>query len=84
MVFVFQMLFNETPCQHPIIIIKDMSYNHLRTLIEFMYYGEVNISQDQLPVILKVSLFNNYLCINLFTIDVYITVRLQKVYKSKG
>lgn len=31
-----------------------MSYNHLKTLIEFMYYGEVNISQDQLPVILKV------------------------------
>lgn len=51
----FQMLFNETPCQHPIIIIKDMSYNHLKTLIEFMYYGEVNISQDQLPVILKVK-----------------------------
>jgi hypothetical protein len=51
----FQMLFNETPCQHPIIIIKDMSYNHLKTLIEFMYYGEVNISQDQLPVILKAA-----------------------------
>jgi len=50
------MLFNETPCQHPIIIIKDMSYNHLKTLIEFMYYGEVNISQDQLPIILKVIL----------------------------
>jgi len=32
-----------------------MSYNHLKTLIEFMYYGEVNISQDQLPIILKVS-----------------------------
>lgn len=51
------MLFNEVPCQHPIIIIKDMSYNHLKTLIEFMYYGEVNISQDQLPIILKVNLF---------------------------
>ncbi|XP_050422086.1 longitudinals lacking protein, isoforms H/M/V-like isoform X2 [Adelges cooleyi] len=51
----FQMLFNETPCQHPIIIIKDMSYNHLKILIEFMYYGEVNISQDQLPVILKAA-----------------------------
>lgn len=49
------MLFNETPCQHPIIIIKDMSYSHLKILIEFMYYGEVNISQDQLPIILKVS-----------------------------
>lgn len=33
-----------------------MSYNHLKTLIEFMYYGEVNISQDQLPIILKVIL----------------------------
>jgi len=32
-----------------------MSYSHLKILIEFMYYGEVNISQDQLPIILKVS-----------------------------
>ncbi|XP_050541516.1 protein bric-a-brac 2-like isoform X3 [Daktulosphaira vitifoliae] len=49
------MLFNDTPCKHPIIIIKDMSYNHLKILIEFMYYGEVNISQDQLPIILKAA-----------------------------
>lgn len=58
------MLFNETPCKHPIIIIKDMSYNHLKTLIEFMYYGEVNISQDQLPVILKVR----FICFKLFVV----------------
>lgn len=55
------MLFNEVPCQHPIIIIKDMSYSHLKTLIEFMYYGEVNISQDQLPIILKVYLLFIYI-----------------------
>lgn len=75
------MLFNETPCKHPIIIIKDMSYNHLKTLIEFMYYGEVNISQDQLPVILKVNIiFLNYL---LLLINHYHIIRQQKVYKLK-
>lgn len=41
-----------------------MSYNHLKTLIEFMYYGEVNISQDQLPVILKVI----FICFKLFIV----------------
>lgn len=50
----FQTLFSVNPCQHPIVILKDVKYNDLKTMVDFMYYGEVNVSHDQLPAILKV------------------------------
>nr|CAD7195161.1 unnamed protein product [Timema douglasi] len=49
----FQTLFTVNPCQHPIVILKDVKYNDLKTMVDFMYYGEVNVSQEQLPAILK-------------------------------
>jgi len=52
--FYFQTLFSVNPCQHPIVILKDVKYNDLKTMVDFMYYGEVNVSQEQLPAILKV------------------------------
>lgn len=52
--FSFQTLFSVNPCQHPIVILKDVKYNDLKTMVDFMYYGEVNVSHDQLPAILKV------------------------------
>ena len=50
----FQSLFQSSPCQHPIVILRDVKYTDLKTMVDFMYYGEVNVSQDQLPAILKV------------------------------
>lgn len=52
--FSLQTLFSVNPCQHPIVILKDVKYNDLKTMVDFMYYGEVNVSHDQLPAILKV------------------------------
>ncbi|XP_055325086.1 broad-complex core protein isoform X4 [Sitodiplosis mosellana] len=51
----FQSLFTTNPCQHPIVILKDVQYNDLKTMVDFMYYGEVNVSQEQLPHILKTA-----------------------------
>ncbi|KAJ6640820.1 Protein tramtrack, beta isoform, partial [Pseudolycoriella hygida] len=51
----FQSLFTSNPCQHPIVILKDVQYNDLKTMVDFMYYGEVNVSQEQLPHILKTA-----------------------------
>lgn len=42
------------PCQHPIVLLKDIKFEDLHTVIHFMYYGEVNIQHDQLRSILKV------------------------------
>ncbi|XP_017775053.1 PREDICTED: protein bric-a-brac 1-like [Nicrophorus vespilloides] len=51
----FQSLFTINPCQHPIVILKDVKFMDLKVIIDFMYYGEVNVSQDQLPHILKTA-----------------------------
>uniref|UniRef100_A0A0A9XPR6 Protein bric-a-brac 2 n=1 Tax=Lygus hesperus TaxID=30085 RepID=A0A0A9XPR6_LYGHE len=51
----FQSLFTSNPCQHPIVILKDIKFADLKTMVDFMYYGEVNVSQDQLPAILKTA-----------------------------
>lgn len=59
----FQSLFTVNPCQHPIVILKDIKFSDLKIMVDFMYYGEVNISQDQLPSIIKVK--KNTLVINL-------------------
>jgi len=50
-----QALFTTNPCQHPIVILKDVQYDDLKTMVDFMYYGEVNVSQEQLPHILKTA-----------------------------
>ncbi|KOB76732.1 Longitudinals lacking protein-like protein, partial [Operophtera brumata] len=33
----------------------DVSYLHLQAILEFMYAGEVNVSQEQLPAFLKTA-----------------------------
>lgn len=43
------------PCSHPIIILRDVAYTHMRSLLEFMYAGEVNISQVQLAAFLHTA-----------------------------
>ncbi|XP_044757572.1 protein tramtrack, beta isoform isoform X1 [Coccinella septempunctata] len=51
----FQSLFTINPCQHPIVILKDVKFVDLKIMVDFMYYGEVNVSQEQLPHILKTA-----------------------------
>ncbi|KAJ2944112.1 hypothetical protein O0L34_g18077 [Tuta absoluta] len=41
--------------KHPIIILKDVKYAELRAMMDYMYRGEVNISQDQLAALLKAA-----------------------------
>ncbi|XP_048488829.1 longitudinals lacking protein, isoforms H/M/V isoform X3 [Plutella xylostella] len=51
----FQTLFTENPSRHPIVILKDVKYSDLRIMVDFMYYGEVNVSQEQLPQVLETA-----------------------------
>jgi len=51
----FKELFISHPCQHPIVLLKDVNFKDLCTVIHFMYYGEVNIEQDQINSILKTA-----------------------------
>jgi len=51
----FENLFTDNPCKHPIVILKDIRYADLKALVEFMYKGEVNVVQEQLPTLLKTA-----------------------------
>merc|ERR1711988_871693 len=49
----FRDLLKGNPCQHPIIVLRDIKYDDLFSLLQFMYNGEVNVAQDQLNSFLK-------------------------------
>merc|ERR1711868_35358 len=51
----FKNLLEQNPAKHPIIILKDVPFTHLTAILEFMYAGEVNVAQDQLPAFLKTA-----------------------------
>lgn len=51
----FQSLFFDNPCQHPIIIMRDVKWPELKAAVEFMYKGEINVSQDQIGPLLRVA-----------------------------
>ncbi|KAL7306773.1 hypothetical protein TKK_0001135 [Trichogramma kaykai] len=51
----FQTLFCDNPCQHPIVIMKDIKWPELKAAVEFMYKGEINVSQEQIGPLLKVA-----------------------------
>merc|ERR1719315_492384 len=39
--------------KNPIIFLKDVPIAHMNAILDFMYAGEVNVAQDQLPSFLK-------------------------------
>ncbi|XP_058057114.1 protein tramtrack, beta isoform-like [Anopheles bellator] len=50
----FEHLLGENPCQHPIIILpRDIKLWAMQALVDFMYKGEVNVSQAGLPDLMK-------------------------------
>ncbi|XP_043063708.1 protein bric-a-brac 1 [Drosophila ficusphila] len=51
----FQTLLAETPCQHPIVIMRDVNWCDLKAIVEFMYRGEINVSQDQIGPLLRIA-----------------------------
>ncbi|XP_053682053.1 protein tramtrack, beta isoform isoform X3 [Sabethes cyaneus] len=51
----FQTLFLTHPGRHPIVILKDVRFAELRTLVDFMYKGEVNVEYCQLSELLKTA-----------------------------
>ncbi|KAJ9587695.1 hypothetical protein L9F63_018875 [Diploptera punctata] len=51
----FRDLFKENPCQHPVIIFRNVKFEDLAALVDFMYQGEVNVVQDQLASFLTTA-----------------------------
>lgn len=51
----FQALFVNHPEKHPIVILKDITYADMKSLLDFMYRGEVSVDQDRLTAFLRVA-----------------------------
>ncbi|KAK4877432.1 hypothetical protein RN001_009938 [Aquatica leii] len=51
----FKQLFKINPCKHPVIILRDVSYNNLKDILAFMYLGEVNVLRDNLSSFLRTA-----------------------------
>ncbi|CAK9827956.1 Longitudinals lacking protein, isoforms H/M/V [Anthophora retusa] len=51
----FEGLLSEHYDMHPIFILKDVKFKELKAMMDYMYKGEVNISQDQLAALLKAA-----------------------------
>lgn len=49
------MLLSQHYDKHPIIILKDVKFEELKAMLDYMYRGEVNISQEQLSTFLKAA-----------------------------
>ncbi|XP_063229413.1 modifier of mdg4-like isoform X2 [Bacillus rossius redtenbacheri] len=51
----FKSLFKANPCQHPIVILKDVGHKELVDVLQFMYRGEVSVGQEDLAEFLKTA-----------------------------
>ncbi|XP_076056930.1 uncharacterized protein LOC143034569 isoform X4 [Oratosquilla oratoria] len=52
----FRDLFRDLPPhQHPVIVLRDTSFQELKSLLSFIYHGEVNVSQERLGLLLKTA-----------------------------
>ncbi|KAJ8985749.1 hypothetical protein NQ317_014402 [Molorchus minor] len=51
----FKELFRVNPCKHPIVILPDVNYGALCSLLHFMYQGEVSVSQEEIPTFMRVA-----------------------------
>lgn len=51
----FQAILCQNLDKHPILILKDVKFTELKAMLDYMYRGEVNISQEQLSTFLKAA-----------------------------
>ncbi|XP_041974164.1 protein abrupt-like [Aricia agestis] len=51
----FRSIFQQNPHKDPIIVLHDINLDSLRVLLTFMYYGEVNVTEEFLPILLKTA-----------------------------
>uniref|UniRef100_A0A0K8TAL0 Broad-complex core protein n=1 Tax=Lygus hesperus TaxID=30085 RepID=A0A0K8TAL0_LYGHE len=51
----FREIFQDNPCQHPVIIFRNVKFEDLEALVSFMYKGEVKVEQDGLVSFLSTA-----------------------------
>ncbi|XP_014473675.1 PREDICTED: broad-complex core protein isoforms 1/2/3/4/5-like isoform X4 [Dinoponera quadriceps] len=51
----FRRLLKANPCQHPIVILRDVASSDMESILRFMYHGEVHVGQERLPTFLQTA-----------------------------
>ncbi|XP_042233580.1 protein jim lovell-like isoform X4 [Homarus americanus] len=51
----FESMFEQTPCKHPVVVLKDVKPEELEALLSYMYAGVVNVAQNDLARLIKVA-----------------------------
>jgi len=49
----FQRVFSETPCKHPVIVLKDFRGWVVQAIVDFMYRGEISVAQERLQTLIQ-------------------------------
>lgn len=49
----FEKVFNDTPCKHPVIVLKDFRGWLVQAIVDFMYRGEISVPQEQLNQLIQ-------------------------------
>ncbi|XP_037941582.1 protein jim lovell-like [Teleopsis dalmanni] len=49
----FQRVFAETPCKHPVIVLKDFRGWVVQAIVDFMYRGEISVPQERLQMLIQ-------------------------------
>ena len=47
----------ENTCEHPIVFLKDIKIGEVRAILDYMYKGEVNVAQEELPGMIILTIF---------------------------
>uniref|UniRef100_A0A1B6MPA1 BTB domain-containing protein n=1 Tax=Graphocephala atropunctata TaxID=36148 RepID=A0A1B6MPA1_9HEMI len=51
----FRNVFKENPCEHPVVILKDVNYEDVEALLSFVYQGVVYVSEKKLASFLQTA-----------------------------
>lgn len=51
----FQRIFCETPCKHPVIVLKDLKGWEMQAIVDFMYKGEISVGHEQLASLINAA-----------------------------
>ncbi|CAL4133200.1 unnamed protein product [Meganyctiphanes norvegica] len=51
----FENILKGNPCQHPIVFLKDVTFDNLKSILDFMYHGEVDVPETELAIFLKIA-----------------------------
>ncbi|GLH02446.1 Longitudinals lacking protein, isoform G [Gryllus bimaculatus] len=51
----FEAVFRETPCKHPVLILKGVNVHEMQALLRFMYRGQVDVPEAELSAVIATA-----------------------------